>query len=355
MPTKEIMVFIANQNTNYKIWDYILGNLKMSIATDRYYYLDNLNNKQKLKIALMDRENNHWTKWGEFPGPLLSNKHNGVAVDVHRSMMGNEIVIESDYPEYIDNFEAAKIVGSMLEGKGFTPHYYYSGNKSIHIHVFLDWGCMSGIELWKDVKKFKKDFIIWLRTEMISCFGTNIREFDKDLIKATHLIRCELSKNKKGYKTFIGYTHNDLSFVPYICNEDNRIYPRLGKIKLSNPNCTNELLDRFFAKKEKTKPTPTSHFNPDDCPGEVRQSVGRLLSDDFKEVSDGKQRAMFIIVSELRRVMGDDEAKPMVNDWNLRMGSPILQSEIDYRFTKKAYTLSNKYINDFMEEVGMKY
>jgi len=353
MHTTKIMVFIANQKENHKLWDYILGNLKMSIATDRYYYLDKLNHQQKLKIAMMDRDTNNWTKWGEFPGPLLSNRHNGVAVDVHRSMMSNEIVIESDYPEYIDNFEAAKIVGKIIEGKGFTPHYYYSGNKSIHIHIFLDWDCMFGIDAWKDVTKFKQDFIIWLRTEMISNWA-NIRKFDKDLIKATHLIRCELSKNKKGYKTFLGYTHNDLSFIPYICNEDNRIYPRLGKIKLSNPNCINELLHNFFADKEKSKPTLVSSFNPADCPNKIRQSVGRLLSDDFKEMADGKNRAMFIILSELRRVTGDDKARAMVNDWNIRMGSPILQKDIDYRFTKKAYTLSNKYINDFMEEIGMK-
>jgi len=348
------MVFIANQNINYELWDYILGNPKMSIATDRYYYLDKLNRENKLKIALMDRDNNHWTKWGEFPGPLLSNRHNGVAVDVHRSMMPNEIVIESDYPEYINNFEASKIVGKILEGKGFIPHYYYSGNKSIHIHIFLDWDCMFGIDAWKDVKKFKQDFIIWLRTKMINCWDTKVREFDKDLIKATHLIRCELSKNKKGFKTFLGYTHNDLSFIPYVCNEDNRIYPRLGKIIKSNPHCINELLNDYFTDKAKVKPVPTSYFNPADCPDEVRHAVGRLLSDDFREMTDGKNRAMFIIVSELRRVMGDDEARPLVNDWNVRMGNKIKQSEIDYRFTKKAYTLSNKYINDFMEEIGMK-
>ena len=354
MPITTTMVFIANQNKDYKLWDYILGNTKMSIATDRYYYLDRLNNKQKLKIALMDRDNSYWTKWVEFPGPLLSNKHNGVAVDVHRSMMSNEIVIESDYPDYIDNFEAAKIIGKIIEGKGFVPHYYYSGNKSIHIHIFFDWACMSGIDLWEDVKKFKQDFIIWLRTKMISCWDTNTRKFDKDLIKATHLIRCELSKNKKGYKTFLGYTHNDLSFIPYICNEENRIYPRLGKIIPSNPHCINELLDEYFEQKNKQKPTAISSFNPDDCTTEIRQSVGRLLSDDFKEVGDGTGRAMFIIVSELRRVVGDNEAKAMINDWNIRMGSPIRQSEIDYRFTKKAYTLSNKYINEFMEELGYK-
>lgn len=340
------MAFIAHQNTDYKLWDYILGNPTMSIAENRYYYLYDLNCEQKLKIALMDRNNNNWTKWGGFPGELLSNNHNGVAVDVHRSMMDNEIVIESDYPEYIDNFEAAKIVGNILESKGFIPHYYYSGNKSIHIHIFLDWITFFPIEN-------RKEFIEWLRAKMISCWDTNVRQFDKDLIKASHLIRCELSKNKKGYKTFLGYTHNDLSFIPYICNEENRIYPRLGKIKLSAPHCAWDLIEDFIEEKKKAKPTATSYFNPSDCPTEIRQSVGRLLSDDFKKVGDGFGRAMFIILSELRRVVGDDKAKAMVNDWNIRMGNPIRQREIDYRFTKKAYTLSNKYINEFLEEIGM--
>ena len=340
------MAFIAFQNTDYELWDYIIGNTKMSIATDRYYYLEDLNNKQKLKIALMDRDTNNWTKWGDFPGQLLSSRHNGVAVDVHRSMLKNEIVIESDYPDYIDNFEAAKIIGRIIEGKGFVPHYYYSGNKSIHIHVFIDWTTFFQV-------KDRKEFIEWLRTKMVSCWDTNIRQFDKDLIKASHLIRCELSKNKKGYKTFLGYSHNDLSFIPYICNEDNRIYPRLGKIIPSSPNCAWELVEEFLEHKNKPKPTNVSNFNPDDCPGETRKAVQRLLSDDFKEVGDGLSRATFIIVSELRRVVGDDDARVMINDWNVRMGSPIKQSEIDYRFTKKAYTLSNKYINDFLEELGM--
>lgn len=340
------MAFVAHENSNYKLWDYILGNPSMSIATDRFYYLDDLNRQEKLKIALMNRDNNHWTKWGGFPGDLLSNNHNGVAIDVHRSMLNNEIVIESDYPDYIDNFEASKIIGKILEGKGFIPHYYYSGSKSIHIHIFIDW------VTFFDVGDRKK-FIEWLRAKMINCWDTNAREFDKDLIKSTHLIRAELSKNKKGYKTFLGYTHNDLSFIPYICNEDNRIYPRLGKIKLSAPHCAWDLIEEYLDEKNKTKPTQTSRFDHNDCPGEIRQAVRRLLSDDFKEVGDGLGRAMFIILSELRRVMGDDEAKVMVNDWNVRMGSPIKQSEIDYRFNKEAYVLSNRYINDFMKEIGM--
>lgn len=341
------MVFIAFPEKNYKLFDYILGNTKMSIATDRYYYLQNLHYKHnKIKIALMDRDNNHWTKWEEFPAQLLSQQYKGVAVDVHRSMLENEIVIESDYPDYIDNFEAAKIIGRILEGKGFAPLYYYSGNKSIHIHIFLDWVTFFQIEN-------RKEFIEWIRTKMISCWDTNIRKFDKDLIKGTHLIRAELSKNKKGYKTFLGYTHNDLSFIPYICNEDNRIYPRIGKIKLSSPHCAWELIEEFSEYKNRPKPTNTSSFNPDDCPNEIRRIITPLLSNDFKKLGDYKKRAFFIILNELRRVMGDNDARIITNNWNERMGLPISESEIDYRFTKKYYILSNKYIEDFLEDIGI--
>ena len=237
-------------------------------------------------------------------------------------------IFESDYPDYIDNFEAAKIIGKIIEGKGFTPLYYFSGSKSVHIHIFIDWVTFFQIEN-------RKEFMLWLRTKMISCWDTNIRKFDKDLIRATHLIRCELSKNKKGYKTFLGYSHNDLSFIPYICNEENRIYPRLGEIKLSSPHCVKELIEEFLEHQNKPKPQNISYFNPKDCPNEIRKPIELLLNDNFKKVGDGRKRAMFIILSELRRVVGDDKARLMIKDWNVRMGSPIKQRDIDYRFTKK--------------------
>jgi hypothetical protein len=354
------MPFIAMPNSpHHKLWEYILGNPHMSIMEWRYSYLEKISEADNFKIALRDAENDRWTKWAPFPNGLMSTNHRGVGVDVHRSMLDNEIIIESDYPEYIDNFEASKIVGRIIEGKGFSPMYYYSGNKSIHIHIFLDWEIVTvyyeelSENKIEDVKKFKKEFIEWLRTKMISCWDTNIRKFDKDLIRATHLIRCELSKNKKGFKTFLGYTHNDLSFIPYICNEDNMIYPRLGKTVLSTPHCLPDLIEEFDEFKKNVKPMNVPSWNPDDCPKDIRKSVGRLLSDDFKKMNDGKKRAMFILVSELRRVMGDTQAIAAINDWNKRMGNPIRQGDIDYRFKKKAYTLSNKYIDDFLDELGM--
>ena len=377
------MSFIADYNKDFKTWDYILGDLKldMSIAKDRYYYLEELSEENNLKISLRDPFTDNWTKWVPFPGLLWETEwsyYGGIkysrltpAIDVHRSILPNEIVIESDYPTYDENYEAARLIGKIIEDKGFQPLYYYSGNKSIHIHVFLDWDCFKDIdELVKDQLKlkfngsflrFKKKFIEWLRAKMIHCWDTNAKKFDEDLIKPTHLIRCELSKNKLGYKTFIGYSYKDLSFVPYVCNENNRIYPKLGKLKFSSPNNPQELAEEFIdfintkrkISKAQRKNMSLNNWGVSDSPDKLRECVKAILSKDFKDYGDGLKRGMFILVNELKRVLGVDQARLVINDWNSKMDFQVPEKEIDYRLKTKIYNLSCTYIHKFLEELGI--
>lgn len=215
--------FYPYKQSEEKELKYIKGSYSKSIGYERYDFLTELAllSNGKLKIALRDIRNNYWTKWFPFfiaqqniPEEILVN-----AYDVHRSLMNNEIVVESDYKEYKDNVEASKIVGRMMEEKGFIPHYYYSGSKSLHVHVFLDYRVID-LELNKlkwnkhfvSKDNFFESFIVWMREQMITCWGLNIREFDKDLIRSTHLIRSELSRNKKGHKTILM-----ASIFVYIC------------------------------------------------------------------------------------------------------------------------------------------
>jgi hypothetical protein len=337
--------------------------------------------EDSLKIALRDPNSENWTKWVQFPGQLWASEKNDwggfkfsgltAAIDVHRSVLSNEIIIESDYPTYEENYEAAKLIGKIIEDKGFSPLYYYSGNKSIHVHVFFDWDCLKKLDgiiqdqlrvMFKNSKlRFRKKFIEWLRTKMISCWDTNAKKFDTDLIRATHLIRCELSKNKQGYKTFLGYTHKDMSFVPYICNEKNRIYPKLGKIRLSSPKDIHGLIEEFIEDikiKTKSERARKSNRNLGDwgmqeSPDKLRDCVKAILSPDFQKIGDGYQRGMFILLNELRRVLGDSQARIVINDWNIRMGSPIKEQEIEYRFKMKNYSLSCSYIHSFLKELGI--
>ena len=377
-----MMSFIAEEEIDFEMWDYILGDYYegMSIAVDRYYYLCDINFNNTLKISLRDPSSNYWTKWIGFPGLLWKTRLDNfgsstggltAAIDVHRSVLKNEIIIESDYPTYEENYEAAKLIGKIIEEKGFQPLYYYSGNKSIHVHVFFDWNCLKKLDLmiqdqlrimFRDSKlRFKRKFMEWLRTKMITCWDTNAKKFDTDLIKGTHLIRCELSKNKQGYKTFLGYSYKDMSFVPYICNEKNRIYPKLGKIKLSSPNNIQELVEEFIeeikVKKKSEKARKRNRTLGDwgvEIPSEkIRECVKVILSDDFKKAGDGLQRGMFILLNELRRVLGDSQARIVINDWNAKMDFPIKDSEIEYRFKLKSYSLTCDYIHKFLKEVGI--
>ncbi len=380
------MAFIATEEQDSKTRDYILGDVYqgMSIAFDRYYYLLEMDHKNALKISLRDpqSEEYNWTKWVAFPGLLWEyeddfyggGKHFvrlSAAIDVHRSVLNNEIVIESDYPTYEENYEAAKFIGDLIEKKGFQPLYYYSGNKSVHVHVFFDWDCLKKLDVMTQDQlrlmfvnsklRFKKKFIEWLRTKMITCWDTNFKKFDTDLIRPTHLIRCELSKNKQGYKTFLGYTHRDMSFVPYVCNEKNRIYPKLGKIKLSSPHNIQELVQEFISdievktKREKARKRnrSLSNWGVQGTPEGLRGCIKEILHEDFKKVGDGFQRAMFILLNELRRVLGDSQASIVIHDWNSKMDFPIKDQDIEYRLNLKNYSLSCNYIHNFLKELGI--
>ena len=256
------MPFIIGRKQDHKLWDYIIGDIHgrewpSSIAVDRYQYLRKFAWKygDNFKLSFRDPNTGAWAKWLPFPHLLWDNGITAT-VDVHRSVLENEIVIESDYPTYEENYNASRIIGTIIENKGFIPHYYYSGNKSIHIHVFLDWEfiikkikyteqIIIDSKYLKNDEAFKRDFINWLREKMISCWDTQARQFDRDLIRANHLIRAELSKNKKGFKTFLGYSIKDVSFIPIVCNESNLIYPKLGEIKVSLPTSSDELIEEF--------------------------------------------------------------------------------------------------------------
>ncbi|HED06179.1 MAG TPA: hypothetical protein ENI61_05795 [Ignavibacteria bacterium] len=377
------MSFIADYNLNYKTWDFIIGNHydNLSIASDRFFYLQDLNYKEKIITSLRDPNSKKWTKHVEFPGQLWEIRYDkfrkinysgiSAAIDVHRSMLKNEIIIESDYETYKENYDAIKIIGEIIEVKGFSPLYYYSGNKSIHIHLFFNWNCLKKLDvntqdklriIFKDSKsRFKISFMKWLREKMISCWNTNAKKFDTDLIRQNHLIRCELSRNKKGYKTFLGYTYKDACSIPYICNEDNRIYPKLGKIKLSSPKDIQKLIEEFIEDIElKDKEYKISRRNNNlnkwiNNPMEksMRECVKIILSDNFKKVNDGYQRAMFILLNELKRIYSKSESEIIIKDWNVKMGNPINEDEINYRLKLKNYSLSCNYIHKFLSEVGI--
>lgn len=375
----------------------------MSISTQRYYHLAKLQNlaekfKKDLKITMMDPDTKAWSSKGwktwytsiNKRGYSIDEVYN--ALDIHRSILPNEIVIESDYlckscmnikkmklntikgcmDCYGLNWKASKPIGGILENKGFIPHYYYSGSKSIHIHVYFDFTSLLSMDLFlqkKIIHKFKyrtmfiKKFMGWLRNHMINSFSMKLYNYDEQLAKGTHLIRSEMSRNKIGYKTFMGYTYKDMSFIPYICNEKNRIYPKIGDIHLSRPKDITGLIEEFLFsldknhRKNKVKQKEKSLMNylsPKQKKESMSKYVEFILSDKFKQVNDGFQRAMFILANELKINHDIGVAKVILKDWNKRMGYPIKEEDIEYRISQsKEYILSEKYIKEFLNSINI--
>lgn len=361
------MSMFANPQENYKEWDFIQGDFNWGIGRARNDYLTKLNSmsNNEMQIALKDPEPKDpkfaWTKWKSFYGSwdLLN------AFDVHRSMLKNEVVVESDYKSYDENLHAMRQIGAILEDKNFKPSYYYSGSKSIHCHLFIDFSSLrkaDGIILAKIPERFRfpglfrKKFIEWLREKIITGWGLDIGEFDKDLINSKHLIRSELSRNKFGYKTFLGNSYKELETIPQICNPETQIRPKIGDIRLSELENPTELLEEFFhdidqKKKKKEMDRQSISLSRWTDPHKLRPSVQFMLSNEFKQIGDGKKRAMFILANELKRIFGPNEALNMLRDWNLRMDAEIRDEEMVYRVGNKDYCLTDDYIEGFLESI----
>src|SRR3990167_2890493 len=175
------MMFAQPQIENIS-WDYL-----QRFATERYYWLKKLNeiSGNTLQLAIRDPETNIWSKWkGWYSGSKWNDRTFTTeqlfnAYDIHRSMLPNEIVIESDYKTYEENAEASRFIGVLLEEKGWKSHYYYSGSKSVHISLYFDFKCLLELpltlqnELFEEFRYkqlFIKKFIEYMRKEIISFF-----------------------------------------------------------------------------------------------------------------------------------------------------------------------------------------
>jgi hypothetical protein len=357
-----------------KEWHYMMEN----INPERNLHLLRLDemNRTELRISLHDHETKMWTKWeGLFHCKTNDTK---TAYDIHREILENEIVIESDYPTFEENYESSRLIGAILEDKGFRPMYYYSGSKSIHVHVLIDFKCLLEIDLnLQDLirksytkNRFIKEFMLYLRKKASTFWNTNARVSDEQISNATkHLIRCELSLNKLGFKTFMGYTYKDLTWIPPLHNFNTKTLPRIGKIILSRPKDIQNIVEDFLVqqeinvqiKKKTNKIRSLSNWiegTPNDHT-DLRKCVKFILKADKRLQTDGFNRGFFILFNELRKVYDPDKAKALIEDWNSQLGFPIRQQDIDYRGNSQPYSLSCEYIHDYLkscsftdEEIG---
>lgn len=349
---------------------YVNDNISISkLRTNHLLELQKLD--ENFKVSVHDPFNGNWSKWDYIDLP----EHLNIdtierGYDVHRKICDFEIVIESDYPMYEENVTAIKYLGNLIEDE-YECHYYYSGGKSIHLHIFIDYSSLEPmIAKYRDKlepyisspEEFKRKFIEFERQRVHNL--QDIWHFDEQLIKGTHLIRGEMSLNKENFKTFLGYTHKDIPPIPYKCNIKNKLYPSIATFEDIEPN---EVVFKAkwtsYSKPERKiqdflgflmSTTTSSGFNQykDFEFTEMRPIVKELYDNPKKYKGDGRKRIFFILKSEIRNVYDEKEATLMLLNWNTMAKNPYTEDEIIYHVQKtKKYKLSNKYIKSVIEEI----
>ena len=353
-------------------WEYINRDNDNSIVANRFRNFMDLGflEGKKLTLSFKGKEKGSFTKWKSYHE--TDDEQIKLAWDIHRSVCQCEIVAESDYPSYEENVAAARILGSILEKKGFTPLYWFSGNRSVHIHVFFDFKCLAQADSKLQEKVvslltkgfFMSKFMKFLRRKIITCWDTKVRKFDEAFINAKHLIRAELSRNGLGFKTFLGNSYTQLPEVVPVHNEVNGILPRNQTLIYSSPGkeVVNELLGEFVreeeAKAEKRgkiqrNASLQSWFNPnfDNVKG-LKPCIKRIL--EANTMLDGTQRSAFWLCNELKKEMSSAEVVQEVVMWCNRVGADIDVKEIEYRVNKEnIYKLGCNNIKSVLEDSGL--
>jgi hypothetical protein len=309
-------------------------------------------------MACKDSVTGAWTEWK----PMIYNFP--LAIDLHRSILACEIVVESDFLEYEKNVLLMQEVGKVLEAKGWVLHYFYSGSKSIHAHLFLSFdkafsGCdqqllKTATSYYVNEKRFVKEFMEFVREQVLKGGMLNLDFFDKQLIRCSHLIRMQLSKNKKGFKTFIGKTWKDLSMIAPVRDWTNNRFPdACTKFELSVPNDFDALLSKFVRKigseKKKKKLESVQLGLMGFSSASVKPCVQKILGDVFV---DGRKRLMFVLVNELKKSKKLGEVEGLVKRWCEVNDLKFVQAQFDVVFFNDSLYISKNKSPDSTIQIG---
>jgi hypothetical protein len=313
------------------------------------YFADNY---EEFQVAMKNPATSYWSKWDSFTLP----KHSNISTiescyDLHRTICDFEIVIETDYPTYEENVEAMKYIGELFELLNYTTNYYYSGNKSIHCHIFVDYNQFKPVfsefveqfkPYIKTVEEFKRMYIEYER-EVLSRLQDKY-QVDEQLIHGKHLIRSEMSKNKNGFKCFLGNTYKDIPPLPYICNTQTGIIPE-GNISLNtytDPQAKlRDFLSYVITTSNKCKKTTELNLKTN----QMRPVVSELYESPEIYNEDGKKRVLFIIVNELKNNFDYVVAREFLLNWNQKLQVPFKEKELEYLLNRTSkYYLTTQYI-----------
>jgi len=255
----------------------------------------------------------------------------------HRSLLVNEIVIEYDYEDLALNGELARRACARLRGDGISFARWSSGNKSHHVHFFIDIKESKNIPLLKNIAMKRYGVFFRHNNKFIKEFKEDCEVLvpDMRLASTSHLIRAEYGVHEKtGKHKSLVYKSSDYPRMNELVEEVWREYSgkQAAIVRRRMTMTTKDLKDSWLVKRLLN----TTKF---------RETVG-----------DGRERIMFCLIHLIKhKYEKKEELAKYLWDWYKYTGG-YKMTEIDVKHKvwyhwKKQYNITHTYLSRIYEDV----
>jgi len=256
----------------------------------------------------------------------LDEKYDAIKPYNHRGMLNNEVVIEFDDVDSELNRKCADEVCKRLSSDGLSFSKWFSGGKSVHVHILIDYGDASNVKLLKTV--FIRHY-----TDKLPLLP------DLQLTYDNHLIRAEFGLHEStGKSKSLIYKSKD--------------YPKLNIIN-------KEVWNKYV----KAKSIVLQRRVSIDIKGfeELPKVKSLFKTEELKRIGDGRERALLLLIRILRNKYTKEELIKYCIDWyKYAGGNKLNERQIAgkvYYYWEKDYSIRfwNEYLDDLLADIGLKY
>jgi hypothetical protein len=252
----------------------------------------------------------------------LDEKYNACTPYNHRSILDNEVIIEYDNNDKEVNRTLTKEVCKRLDKDDIKYSLWDSGNRSLHIHLFLDFKGATNIPL------IKKTFI--------RHYCKDLDQPDLRLCSGNHLIRAEYGVNEKSGK-------------PKTPIYRSLTYPHINEIK---PKIWDEYSD------ERRKALARSIVRNDIELTSTKGFKYIVAAAEFKEAEDGRERALFMLIHLLKPQYKDNKKGliEFLQDWyrysgGFKLTGKQIEFKVYYHWERQ-YNFTENYLNELLTSIN---
>lgn len=255
---------------------------------------------------------------------FLSNEFDQLKEYNHRSILQNEVVFEWDEEDIKTNRKNCDIVATRLKKEGYKVAKWKSGNKSTHLHVFIN---IAGA---KNISLLKRCFVRY--------FSSGLPLPDLRLTSDNHLIRAEYG------------VHEKTGVRKHLISKD-KDYPKVRAIPTEVWTIYNEKM-RVNLKRQNTIQFSDLSEHP---------IIKLFLNNDkIREVGDGRDRILFALIHVLKHKYKNDKEGfiKFLHEWyryssGCKLDEWSLRQKVNYHFNRD-YNIGVNYLYNLAEELNLK-